>query len=89
MSHRVTDYVPQDRLNGIFELSEDVLLLALRYFVYRDLLDAADHLMEEVGWTPITVAYAKRLRDLNERHQLWADELDLVRFVLDGGPAAL
>ena len=71
------------------DCGEDVLCLALRHFVYRDLTDAADHLMEGVGWTPITVAYAGRLRELNERHHLWVEEPDLVRSVLDGAPVAV
>lgn len=45
-------------MNPVAETSKDALVLALRQFVYRNLMNAADDLMEEVGWTPITVAYA-------------------------------
>ena len=62
---------------------EDGLCTALRFFVYRDLMDAATHLMEGVGWTPITVACAKRLRNLNEPLQFWDKEPALIRGVLD------
>jgi hypothetical protein len=62
---------------------EDVLCTALRLLVHRDLMDAATHLMEDVGWTPMTVEYARRLRDLNEQYQLWSEEPALIRGVLD------
>ena len=62
---------------------EDVLCTALRLLVHRDLMDAATHLMEDVGWTPMTMEYARRLRDLNERYQLWSEEPALIRGVLD------
>jgi len=63
--------------------NEDVLCTALRLLVHRDLMDAATHLMEDVGWTPMTVEYARRLRDLNQRYQLWDEEPTLIRGVLD------
>jgi hypothetical protein len=78
----------RDPLNGV-QPGNDALSLALRHFVYRDLVDAADHLMEDVGWTPITYALAARLRDLNQRFVIWSDEPDLIRLVLDGAPAAI
>jgi hypothetical protein len=40
-------------------------------------MEAVDDLMEDFGWTPITIGFAERLRQLNERHQLWADEARL------------
>src|SRR6202035_5758381 len=46
--------------------SDDALELALQFFVYRDLMDGIDHVWEDVGWTPITVALAERLRELND-----------------------
>jgi hypothetical protein len=69
--------------------SDDVLCLALRHFIHRDLMDGVDHLMEGVGWTPITAAYARRLRELNDQHGIWVDEPDLVRMVLDGPETAV
>jgi hypothetical protein len=63
---------------------DDPLCIALRHFMHRDLMDAADHLMDGAGWSPITVALAHRLRDLDVRFQLWPDEPDLIRSVLDG-----
>ncbi len=78
-----------DPLNGIHASNDDALCLALRHLVYRDLVDAADHLMEDVGWTPITNALAAQLRDLNQRFEIWSDEPDLIRLVLDGAPTAI
>lgn len=69
--------------------SGDALELALQFFVYRDLMDGIDHVLEDGGWTPITVALAERLRELNDRHGLWTDEPDVVRTVLDGAWAPL
>jgi hypothetical protein len=74
----------EDRLAALDEESGDVLVLALRLFVYRDLTDSAQHMMEEPDWMPVTVEYALRLRRLNQRHGLWDGEPDLVRLVLDG-----
>lgn len=62
---------------------EDVLCTALRCFVNRDLMDATTHLMEGVAWTPMKVAYAERLRGLNDQRQVWDEEPALIRGVLD------
>ncbi len=70
-------------ITGSQPSNDDVLCTALQLLVHRDLMDAAAHLMEGVGWTPITVQYAQRLRDLNARHQLWDEEPALLRGVLD------
>jgi hypothetical protein len=76
--------VPSLHLVALTEPSDgDALSTALHFFVHRDLMDAATHLMDGVGWTPITVQYAQRLRDLNARHQLWIEEPPLIRGVLD------
>ena len=80
----VLQLVPSLHLINLSERSEeDVLCTALCLLVHRDLMDAATHLMEDVGWTPMTVEYARRLRDLNQRYQLWDEEPTLIRGVLD------
>jgi hypothetical protein len=61
---------------------EDVLETALRYFVQRDLMNAATYL-EPVGWTPMTIEFACRLRELNRLCGLWGEEPEVIRRVLD------
>ena len=70
---------------GTTATREDVLETALRYFVQRDLMNAATY-REPVGWTPMTVEFAMRLRELNRECGLWSEEPELLRRVLDEPP---
>jgi hypothetical protein len=65
-------------------VTSDPLHRALRVLVFRDLIDSELYGQGESGWTPVTIEYARRLRELNERYHLWPEEPHLVRAVLDG-----
>lgn len=71
-------------LAAIAESPDDPLCVVLILLVLRDLFDASTHMMEDLGWAPITTQYAKRLRELNRRHRLWDEEPQTIRHVLDG-----
>lgn len=68
----------------LLQPSDDALQAVLRMLVLRDLLDASTHMMEDTAWTPMTTAYARRVRELQERYGIWDSEPELVREVLDG-----
>jgi hypothetical protein len=61
---------------------EDVLETALRFFIQRDLMNAATY-REPIGWTPMTIEFALRLRELNNRYGIWLEEPEPLRHVLD------
>lgn len=73
-----------DAVSALGEMPDDALCVVLASLILRDLFDASTHMLEDVAWTPITTEYAKRLRELNRDHQLWDEEPQSIRHVLDG-----
>lgn len=57
-------------ITGPERSNDDVLCAALQLLVHRDLMDAAAHLMADVGWTPVTVRYAALPRPEHARSAL-------------------
>lgn len=62
----------------------DPVCTTLSVLVNRDLMDAGMHPTENVGWTPLTILFAQRLRELQQQHGIWSEEPDIIRLVLDG-----
>jgi hypothetical protein len=62
----------------------DPVCMALSALVNRDLMEAAMHPDEDVGWTPLTIKFARRLRELHHEHEIWEEEPDIIRIILDG-----
>jgi hypothetical protein len=73
-----------DAVDALSEMPDDALCVVLVGLILRDMLDASTHMLEDVGWTPVTTEYAKRLRELNRDHGLWDEEPQSIRHVLDG-----
>lgn len=72
-------------LKAVFALPDDKpLCTALAIIMCRDLMDAAMCPDDEVGWSPLTIQFATRLRQLNQEHGIYDDEPALIRGVLDG-----
>jgi hypothetical protein len=72
-------------LRAVFALPDNrPLCAALAVIVCQDLTDAAMHPDEPVGWSPLTIQVARRLRELNQEHGLYDEEPALIRGVLDG-----
>jgi hypothetical protein len=76
--------LPAAAFAAIAQSPDDPLCVVLTRLVMRDLFDASTHMMEDVGWTPITTQYARRLRELHQEHHLWDEEPQSIRQVLDG-----
>lgn len=69
----------------MFALPDDrPLCVALAVIACRDLMDAAMHPDEEVGWSPLTIRVATRLRQLDQEQGISDDEPALIRGILDG-----
>jgi hypothetical protein len=75
--------LPAAAFAAIAQSPDDPLCVVLTLLVMRDLFDASFHMMEDVGWTPITTQYARRLRELNQEYGLWDEEPQSIRQVLD------
>jgi hypothetical protein len=69
---------------ALADMPDDALCVVLAGLILRDLSDASTHMLEDIGWTPITTQYAKRLRELNRDYGLWDEEPRSIRQVLDG-----
>lgn len=63
---------------------DDPLCNALTVLVTRDLMDAAMHPSEDFGFTPLTIQFATRVRELDRQLGIWDEEPALIRGVLDG-----
>ena len=79
------EMIPLDAAASLHDMPDDALCVVLAGLILRDLYDASTHMLEDVGWTPTTTQYAKRLRELNRDYQLWDEEPQPIRHVLDGG----
>ena len=73
-----------DAVAALSDMPDDALCGALAVLILRDVFEASTHMLEDFGWTPITTQYAKRLRELNRDFQLWDEEPQSIRHVLDG-----
>ena len=57
---------------------------ALSVLANCDLVDAAIYPTDDARWTPLTIQFAARLRELDRQCSIWDEEPELIRGVLDG-----